>query len=289
MKKQLFLILSIFVFVFALAGCKKALSTTTYNVETEVKKVTLEDSACDVTIKSTEEENLYFEYSEIEGKYTYVITMNNQTGSLVVRRKDSRKGFVKGTFTTTPKTIVYVPETYEIEIDVKVNVGNIKLEDVNLTSGKVELTSGNINIDDIETSGALELKSTAGNIEVSNSIINDFSSDLHSGSYDVKSSTFAEKVKLVGYASSVTLENITSDNINVEVTTGDVEYFNAEVKKALNITVTTGDIDISLNGKKSDYTLTKKTGMGENETIGVGAFAVNLSTTVGTINVTYLK
>ena len=289
MKKQLCLIIFILSLILSLVGCQKVLSTSTYSVENEVKKVTLEDTACDIVFKTTEEEKLYFEYSELENKYTYVITMNNQTGSLVIKRKDNRKGFMKGSFTTTPKTTVFVPKDSEIDLDIKCTTGKINLNDIKIKDATVNLTTGDITIDNIKGSGSFELKSTSGKIKLSNSEINDFSSDLHAGEYLVENSAFSEKIKLVGYASAVELKDIDSENINVEITTGDFEYKNAEVKKVLSVTVTTGDINVSLTGKKADYTVTKKTGMGEKEVVGSGPLIVNLVTTVGTVSVEYLK
>ena len=290
MKKQGFLIALLILSMLVLVGCKKTLTTSTYQTESAVNKITFEDTVCDLEIKTTDESNLYFEYNELKETYTYTITMNNQTGSLVIKRKDNRKGFYKSNFNSTPKTTIYVPEEAEVELSIKVGTGNISVDGLKSKAMNIEASTGNISLLNITSSEECNITARTGNISITDSNISSFKSDItKAGNYEIDNSSFSDKLELIGYATKASLKGTTSNSITIEIKTGEVEFKNAEVLNILNITVTTGDIDVSLLGKRSDYTVTKKTGMGDNTVQGDGALIVNLTTTVGDINVEYLR
>ena len=288
MKKQILYIAGLLVFVLTLLGCKSALSTANFSTESEVKKITIEEIACDIEILPTDDSILSMEYSELKEKYTYVITMNNQTGSLVIKRKDNRKGFAKESFTNQARTTIYIPNDFEVELDIDCNAGSINIDDVNTKDIAIDLNAGDVKIRNIKSENKIDIKVQFGDITLNNVDTTELSCDLNAGNYEIQSCNFSEKMTIKGYAGDAELSDVKSPNNNIEITNGDVEYYYVEVLKTLNITVTTGDINISLTGKKADYTLTKNV-MGTTETVGSGSLIVNLSITVGRAEVTYLK
>lgn len=172
-------------------------------------------------------------------------TITYENNTLNIKQNSNNKiNFFNFTFISKKISTVnvYLPETFNGKTTIKTTSGDITIEnysfsslDLDVSSGNislnkvlvdkeisVEATSGNIKINELE---ALDLyvKSTSGNLELENSNIKiNTALKITSGNIKVEK-TLTPIILINAVSGNVNLKHIDSNNINVDVTSGNVK------------------------------------------------------------------
>lgn len=208
----------------------------------------------DVLVEEKDINNIKVElYSEKEPEYE--ITENVSSINIVLKQKNKMQF---GLFNKSPRVVVYVPESYNKDIDIKATTGDVKvgnLPEVELTvkattgdikakklnKADINLTTGDIKIDELNS---LKSVTTTGDIKVvSSKTIN---STTTTG--DIKVENSVDSIEATTTTGDIKVRDV-NNSVVLSTSTGDVNINKATIKKNSNISTGTGDVTIiSLTG-----------------------------------------
>lgn len=208
----------------------------------------------DVIIEEKDINNIKVElYSEKEPEYE--ITENTSSINIVLKQKNKMQF---GLFNKSPRVVVYVPESYNKDIDIKATTGDVKVGNlpgveltVKATTGDIKakklnkadinLTTGDIKIDELNS---LKSVTTTGDIKVvSSKTIN---STTTTG--DIKVENSVDSIEATTTTGDIKVRDV-NNSVVLSTSTGDITINKATIKKNSNISTGTGDVTIiSLTG-----------------------------------------
>ena len=198
-----------------------------YESSTGISKVSIDETANTVILKSDDTDRVLIEYSDDPEKPEYVI--KEEDGKLKFE-KNSRNSFKLFNIDFSRRDItVTLPKDYKGELEVDLTSGEIDAKDVTASDIKMDNTTGSIKLENIESLGDVRIENTTGEIVFEN---------LKSGG----------DIKLENTTGSIegTIEGSEDDySIKTEVTTGDCNLSDSKGgSKKLDVEITTGSIEI---------------------------------------------
>lgn len=207
-------------------------------------KIDIDIVTADLTFKPSEDGKAKVVSVEKE-KIHHTAKVSND--ALVIREQDDRKFYEKWFgFMGKMKVTVYLPETNYSDLKIKLvsgdtlvedtfnfdkqyiksTTGDIKLSNVTGASADFDVTTGKVVLTNYTLSGALNVKTTSGEGIFTNVTVD--SASIHTVSGDQKYNSF-----------------IVNNNLVIHVTSGDIDFLNCDAA-TLNIHTTTGHVQGNL-------------------------------------------
>ena len=115
--------------------------------------------------------------------------------------------------------------------------------------------------------------------------------DMTSGSFKADDIQ-ASQISLENTSGSIKLNNVSvAGPLDIENTSGSIKFENLKAGGDISIENTSGSIKGTINGKKSDYTVTSETTMGSSnlENSSGGKYKLDIETTAGSVDVTFTE
>lgn len=215
-------------FLFPLDSPKEELYNEVYSSD-NIHKLSVELIASDVTIKESPDESIRVTiYGQKSHKDKFNIALKNN--NLVVSEKSR---FCLGFCFFDEEAIIYLPESFVKNIDVKTTSGDIAINPKLDSNMDVSSVSGDVYIKEAKK---VKVKTTSGDIEIDNAL----ETELKTTSGD---STLGQ-----------------SGNINASSVSGDIEIGDLTVNGSAGIKTTSGDVEID---KINDAYIETETTSGE--------------------------
>lgn len=216
----------------------------------DVGKLDVDLVSTDLTIKYSEDERIRIVIYGKEGrKDRYIIS--NENKSLKIEEK-AYSSFCFGFCFYNEEVVVYLPESYNNDIDIKGTSGDINIMNDYYGKMNIQTVSGEINVLDV---GDIIANSTSGDIMINNA--KDVDVNSTSGEISIKS---ANNVKAettsgdinIGEASLIDANSTSgeveigkSGNVKVSTISGDVEIVDLTVMGESSINTTSGEVVVS--------------------------------------------
>ena len=294
MKRKQFVlsILLIFMTLFCLVGCAQRLELEEKEViaDVEIKRIVLDEVTMPLEIyEDPNIENPKVSYYTHD-KYKLDVSVIYASNTLKLERKFERTTFTPTfTFDLKCKTIIYLPTNYSGELDLETTTGSMKIEGISSGEIKIDVTTGAISLNNVDVDGEVDICTTTGAVKVESLNAKELSIDSTTGDISVLNSTIEGRIETDLTSGKTSLENVKAESIKAEATTGLINLQSVEISVLIDANATTGDINISVLGKKEEYTtkLSSATGSTTGATEG-GSKKITCETTVGKIKVEYL-
>lgn len=246
----------------------------------------------DVIIEEKEISNIKVElYSEKEPEYEITETVSSIN---IVLKQKIKMQF--GLFNKSPRVVVYVPNSYNKDIDIKATTGDVKIGNLPESNLKVKASTGDVKAKKLNKA---DINVTTGDIKIDD--LKSLKSDSSTGDIKVvsantiKSTTTTGDIKVEDFVGSIEAKTTTGDikigdvnkSVVLSTNTGDVVIDKATIKENSNITTGTGDVRISSvsgcyvdgNTKIGDKNINNSDSDRKSDII------LNIKTRVGDINV----
>ena len=250
--------------MFGLAIAKGAFTNNSFTKEV-TKEYVLEDSfnkidvdivTADLTFKPAEDNKTKVVSIEKE-KIHHTAKVSNDT--LVIREQDDRKFYEKWFgFVSRMKVTVYLPETSYEELKIEVTTGDMLIEDnFNFDKQSIKSTTGDLKFGNV-TGKSADIKITTGNVTLYNyTLSGELNADTTTGDYEFNN-VQCEKAILHTTSGKYTLTdtivngafNEERANLDISGTSSDVTFVNCDAHY-IKVKTTTGDIKGNLLTKKS--------------------------------------
>lgn len=117
---------------------------------------------------------------------------------------------------------VSIPEKYDGNIEYVSSSGNLEISDATLDNLTIKLTSGDINIQDIDLKNKFDLSSTSGNSNISKLNANSMSYQSTSGDRNFRNITIKEDIDINSTSGRTQLYDITCNQLSIDSTSGDI-------------------------------------------------------------------
>lgn len=150
-------------------------------------------------------ETVFYEGNCIKVEYSsckrFTTTCSEKGGKLSISTSSIRWISIGFWMSSIPKTTIYIPYGWTVDIDAVVNAGTVKLVNGNYGDVKIKMNAGAVNLGDI-VANKVNLDVNAGALNVASAFCNAFSCDVSAG--------------------SVKVSKLTCDQIGVDVSAGSV-------------------------------------------------------------------
>ena len=219
-----------------------------------IKSINIDAINDDVTVEPNDSDNIEISYYDSHISQ-YKITDNDST--LTIKEQDDNILKLNFNFIIKRKNIIIkVPKKLIPELELS-NVGNIKLEKLNITNLSIENTAGNTVVANINSEdGEFNINSESGNINLNN--LNNFNianiknafgdvslNDSSSTKFNIDSST--------GNTHINDLNNNLIESISCKITTGNINAKNINASKLISLEARFGNIYADISDKKDNY------------------------------------
>ena len=241
---------------------KKGISFTSFSINNvsknlveekeinNIKDLFIDFNTCDVEVKTTTEELIKVQiYSDYEDSHK--IEEQEDIINIVFREKKGSHFFKK-----TSKIYIYVPETYNKNITIDGNVGDIHIPELVDSNIKAELSVGDIHIDNVNEA---DIKVSTGDIKIEK--VTNLIAKLQTG--DIKVEKVYNYINIDARVGDVKIEEVELyEDSKIELKTGDVKiqrtneiYIDADTR--------IGDTKVKNNDRKAEHELTIKVDVGD--------------------------
>lgn len=204
----------------------------------EIEKFYLDLNSTDIEIKESKNDNILVEYYSNTDNDVKIESKDN---TIVIEESKNDKKIKRIFFNNRKKVILFVPETYVGEYELKTKSGDIKSE-IDLSNNKVNISSN---------SGDVSLK-TANNIDISTT----------SGDIEIHQINKGVKINSTSGDIDIDILNI-EENSNITSTSGDVNIRKNQSNCYIETNTEHGDVEVNKNDRKSDIVLKIKTTSGD--------------------------
>lgn len=134
--------------------------------------------------------------------------------------------------------------------------GNVDVEKSKMNSCNISVTSGNINVNEIEAYSGKEIvliktKSTSGNVKVYACEAKTVDVESTSGNSSCNKVTAVDSIKVNGTSGNIDISNCDTKNLDLSVTSGNINATSVIADKA-TANVSSGDIELTIDAEKID-------------------------------------
>ena len=230
--------------------------TETYVLEDSFNKIDVDIVTADLTFKPSEDDKTKVVSVEKE-KIHHTAKVSN--GTLQIREQDDRKFYEKWFgFMSKMKVTVYLPETTYEELKIDITTGNILVEDsFTFVNQKIKSTTGDLKFENVNGKSA-DIKITTGDVTLKNyNLENSLNIDTTTGDYtfnDVECEKATLHTTHGDYSLNEFIVNGEFDgdrpNLNISGTSSNINFKNCDAHN-IKVKTTTGDIKGNLLTKKN--------------------------------------
>jgi len=216
-----------------------------------IKNLNIEFNTLDIDIKTTEDDKITIKlYSDDEEEHK--IEEQEDTINIIHKEQEHRINF----FNKSPKLVIYLPSSYDKEINIEGEAGDIHLDKLPNTNIKANLDVGDIKA---ESLNKVNIKVKTGDIKINK--LNDLITEIQTG--DIKLNEINNHLDINLKTGDVKIEEVNiNENSKIEIKTGDVK-----IQKTNEIYVEAdtrvGDIKVQNNYRKAEIELVIKVDVGD--------------------------
>lgn len=224
-------------FKFSNLKAKKILDET-YVVGNK-KEISIEVRSSDIDFYTSDDENIRVKIYADEKQKAKV--SETEDGLYIQnKRRSSCVGFC---FTSNERVEIYVPESYEGKFIIKATSSDIESELTTLNSYKINVTSGDIELDNAKS---LTGKTTSGDVEIGK-LSSYIKFQTTSGDIDIEEFTVNKDSSIKVTSGDVTIDKCTNAYVDTKVTSGDVDVNKNDrhAEYELKIKTTSGDVKVN--------------------------------------------
>lgn len=189
-----------------------------------INKISLDFSSSDIEIIPTDEADLKVIQkadNKLKENDKFVITKNENT--IEVKKNRWNIGFNIFNFSFGEKIEVYIPKSYNKDLDAKLSSGNMIMNsDITLNNINYKQSSGNFQGRSNITANQITLKSSSGNINIDGLFVKSYDISQTSGNTEIKSLSGSGEIQGVSGNIKVNYKDI-SDYTDVKITSGNVK------------------------------------------------------------------
>lgn len=230
--------------------------TNSYTINDEYKNMTIITKTANVEFVPSGDSSTSVICYEQE-KAMHSVKVKDDT--LVIELNDTRKWYEHiGISFTSPKITVYIPEKEFGDISVKATTGNICIENTEVRSLDLSVTTGNIRLSGIRCSGDMRADITTGDTYVRNTLCHHFSAHGTTGDVELYNVIAEGNFDIKRLTGDIEFEGCDAAELYIKTTTGDIEGTLLTDKVFIANTVT-GDVEVPKNtsgGRCELYTTT---------------------------------
>lgn len=227
------------------------------NGDEEVASVKVDASTRNVYFSLSDDETYNIEYYESDYDY-FVFSIDE--GLLSLENKHRKIIFHWGYTSKEKNNIhIYLPKSFSGQINCIVSTGEIEILNFsNLKKMYLESSTGDINVKDCTLSESLEIEVSTGDIEISNIVVPRLTARSSTGEIQIKmlECSFLQVNTSTGSVKVSILGNALDYSLDLETSTGNIEYQNQRVSKTyrvqtgnktVKLKTSTGDIELNIN------------------------------------------
>lgn len=240
-----------------------------------VEKIKIESSSADIKVIEENREDILVRFDTRENG-AYLRTKKGETTYIEI--VSPMNGFRVG---NQNKLTVYVPESYEGDVDIENSSGDVWMEKLNVEELAVEVSSGDIELKEIENK-KMKLEVKSGDIQVveaktTSLEIDTTSGDVHIDKFmgEIMGNTTSGDVE-ISYAKEM-------NNLQYATTSGDIKvnYGKVPIDGIFEMSVISGDMDMNVTMN----TVEKQDEKNIRGSIGNGTYKVILNASSGDIEI----
>lgn len=211
---------------------------------------------------------------------------NNDSDSIQII--DNPINFIFFNFGNNSKYEVYLPNSYKGNLLVETVSGEITLNNFNLDLKKIEIqsVSGDIELDSSFTTTDAKVKTVSGEISINKISSEEITLETTSG--DIEANSISSTDSNITTVSGEISLNYLSNMAKIKTTSGDVEINDLMINKDSKISSVSGEISINMN-KESNCIIKTDTLSGsthiKNNYYDNGDYELNIKTTSGNIEI----
>lgn len=222
-------------------------------IEDEITKLDYKGQTKNIIINTHDEEKILINYNKHKHEE---ITIKIENNTLIINQVKNTKWYhnigINFGFSDLNKMVITLPKAL-IDITITNTVGNVSLSDISGNNLKLDVTTGNININALEFIEKITVNSHVGNINVENIKTNILNLEATTGNIKIKNSK-QDITNIETSTGNVVVENIESNTINIDVSTGDVKLKIDYLDYKLIFKTNTGNVRVNGSNQGSSYT-----------------------------------
>ena len=215
--------------------------TNIYEIGEDFHNISIKTDTSDVTLLLSDDGKVKVECYESE-KEKHSVTVENDT--LIVDITNDRKWYdYIGIGVGGQKITVYLPASEYGSLNIKDSTGDIKVDDLCVSSMELSVTTGDIEISDIKCRGDIKIGVITGKMNVKNVECKNLTSSGSTGDTDMTGVIAKEKLDIKRTTGDVNLDGCDAGELCIKVTTGDVKG-SLLSEKVFAVKTSTGDKDV---------------------------------------------
>ena len=208
-----------------------------YEINETIENINIDVETSDINIiKSNINKVECFENEDLYHKVT--VSENTLNIELVDERSAKKFFFGSSNFTIN----IYLKEETLNELNIDLSTGDIKInENLSFNNIDIKVSTGNIFAKCI-VNDAMIIKGTTGDVKLNNLNPNYLEIETSTGKVEVNNSKVDTTLKIKTTTGKCSLENIECNDLVIEATTGKTYLNNVNASESINITKGTGDV-----------------------------------------------
>lgn len=218
--------------------------TNKYKITEEFKNISVLADTADIVFLPAEDATTSITcYEPANAKHS----VNVENDTLTIKLVDTRKWYEYiGIYTSAPKITVNLPRAEYASLFVKVDTGDVKLEDISAEKVDIESDTGDVILKKLAVTGEISVENDTGDVKMENVVttgsilIESDTGDVHFKGCD------AANLKIETDTGDVIGNLLTDKVFIVETDTGDVEVPKTVTGGRCEINTDTGDIEIRI-------------------------------------------
>ena len=237
-----------------LSACAVGCSMTNENVVENtislesVDQLSANLSSINLSIELGEKNSIHYRvYESLEP------TVSEKNGTLNIK---SKKGKKSGFFSSSNDNYIEITLNKKQldDIDISLSSGNVELKDLNV-SGKIKTSSGNIKINNVEKGNELFIEASSGNIDINKCSINKLENKSSSGNIELNGIK-ANNIIIDTSSGNASISDTDICDINAESGSGNIvlDLNGKEIECNCDLSVSSGKIKVDGNSYKDKYT-----------------------------------
>ena len=282
---------------FHLSSAEEKMVEKTEKIE-DFNKIEIKTSVVDVILRTGSEFSVQYRTPE-----DLVPSIENKNGTLKIKSEMKNSIFLFGGWSTDEEEyiIVTIPENdnKEREADIETSTGDVKLENGLSFFGKLTTSTGDIRLSGVETGDSLKIYTSTGDTYIDNCKMNSLRTESSTGEVFITNSKIEKEYSAVTSTGDMKVNDFSTDRLIIEGSTSDITLQRIDFND-IDIDVSTGDIDILANGNNDDYSISLHTSTGDMNIDGIeydgknfesvrGSKNIKIETSTGDIDIAYVK
>ena len=174
---------------------------------------------------------------------------------------------------TYNKIVVYLPEDGSYSFDINTDTGDFILTNVKVNNLEVKIDTGDVTINDVNISNVTNIKTSTGNIKISDSKALGVTIKASTG--NARLTNFeASNIKIDLSTGNINLRDVISPMFELKTNTGKIEVDGSYPEYSLSLKTTTGTIRVDGSIQGNNYNIVKGSNKIEANT-STGSITIN--------------